>query len=286
MNIRIISDLHIDVNNYKGKPYTKISDVFIHGIGLENPKPLTVIAGDISGSLDETRRFLRRHFKSVVFVGGNHIVYNHERKPIQQLHHEYREEFPKKSNITYLENDYKIIGDTVFIGATLWTDYEYGGNPTKNMKMAARHMNDFNFGYYKSDGVKEDLNPGHCRQMFFESIRAIKDIYDRFEDSGMKIVLVTHTGFAPGAVEEKFAKHPAISSYVNSPTLSEYISVRMPKLSLIIHGHTHARFEYNIGNIPAICNPFGYAMYGEDAEEPEFKRDFVVNLNTMKTSCR
>jgi len=277
MDIRIISDLHVDMNRYNNAP-----DLFIDKVTSRKPDTLTVIAGDISGSLDETKRFLQARFSNVVFVGGNHIVYNYESKPIQQLHSEYKEEFPKTTNITYLENDYKIVNDVVFIGSTLWTDYGHGGSLHDNMVNAMFYMNDFKFGYYDNDGDMERLNPEHCRKMFYESMEAIKNIYDKFSDSDMNIILVTHSGFAPGAITPKYVNHPVISSYVNSKTISDFISLHMSKISLIIHGHVHSRLSYDIKGIPVICNPFGYKKYQEEANF----NNLIVNLDTLKTKRR
>jgi len=94
----------------------------------------------------------KKHFNNAIFVGGNHIVYNHDYKPIHELHREYRTEFPLASSVSYLENDYKEIDDVVFIGATLWTDYNYRGSTMENMKYAAVGMNDFNYGCFEENG--------------------------------------------------------------------------------------------------------------------------------------
>ena len=278
MKIRIMADLHIDVNYYD-----KVLGWFGAEIGRTDKGTLTVIAGDISGSLNNTKYFLRTHFDDVIFIGGNHIVYNCEKKSIQKLQCEYKEEFPKTSSITFLEDDYKIVNDTVFIGATLWTDYRLGGNIPDNMQKAVCGTNDFKFGYCEEEGFKQRMLPTHCLKMFFTSMKAIKDIYDKFENSGMKMVLVTHTGFAPGAIHENAANNPILSHYVNSQDVSDFIAKCMPKLSLIIHGHTHCRLEYKIGNIPVICNTLGYTNRGEHIG---FDKNLIIDLHALGSNQR
>jgi len=263
MRLRVISDLHVDLNK----------DFRFEWADREL---LTIIAGDISGSLEDTALFLRKHFENAIFVGGNHIVYNREHKSIQRLYRDYKEEFPISAPISFLENDYKVIEDTVFIGATLWTDYAFCGSVETNMGEAAYGLNDFRWGSSEGENGNIPLRPYHCLRMHEESLAFIRVTYDKFAPAGKKIVLVLHHGVSPQAIGLRYRHSSLNASFVSD--LEEYIKRYMPKLALIVHGHVHERFQYEIGGIPVICNPCGYTDYGEHLAEPAWDKDLVVEV--------
>ena len=267
MKLRIISDLHLDVN----EKYRALFDWADKDI-------LTVIAGDIAGSLEKTAPFLKTHFNKAVFVGGNHIVYNHDHRPIQQLHMDYRAEFPLNSSISYLENACKEIEDVVFIGATLWTDYSYRRKREVNMDYARVYLNDFAWGNFReADGAETPLRPQHCLGMFKESLDFIKTAYDTFDGAGKKIVLTVHHGVSPQAIGKEYQNSNLNASFISD--LEGYIVRNLPNLALIVHGHVHNRFRYKIGAVPVICNPCGYIKYAENSNTPAWDKDLVVEIN-------
>lgn len=267
MKIRILSDLHVDLNKHYGNIF-KWDDRDI----------LTILAGDTSGDLKTTKEFVRKHFDNAILIGGNHIVYNDEGKPIQELYDDYRAEFPLSAPISFLENDYKVIGDVVFIGATLWTDYACGFcEVAPAMSIARTVMNDFVWGKFARDnGSIVTLDPDHCFNMFYKSRDFIKVTYDKFKDSGKKIVLITHHGVSPRAVARNHRGDQFNAAYTSD--LEEFIIEHMPDLALIIHGHVHNREKYKIGKIPVICNPFGYAHQDEHKTTPKWEKNLIVEV--------
>jgi predicted phosphodiesterase len=254
MKIRIVSDLHTDINR---------------GLDLswKDKDILTLIAGDVAGSLKDTKEFLCRELSNVVFIAGNHIVYNHERKPIQTLYQDLKDEFPMESNIAFLENDYKIIDNLVIIGATLWTDFSYTtaewakGLPKKdivenNMAYAKQCMNDYYWGFASECGKIVSLMPRHCLKLFENSMKFIQKTYDKFADSGKKIILMVHHGISPKSIDPDYVFDDVNCAYITD--LEDYILKNLPRLSLITHGHIHKAINFKIGKIPVICNPRGY----------------------------
>ena len=111
MKIRIISDLHIDVNSK-------------YPFKLKDKETFTIICGDISGYLDKTSNWLNKNIKRGLFVAGNHIIYNESGHSIQYLKGQYTKNYPLSSSISFLDDSYKIVDDIVFVGGTLWTDYK------------------------------------------------------------------------------------------------------------------------------------------------------------------
>ncbi|MDR2860273.1 MAG: metallophosphoesterase [Elusimicrobiota bacterium] len=273
MKIRIISDLHTDVNEE-------------FDISWKNKNLLTVIAGDIAGSLADTKKFLRAKLNNVIFIAGNHMVYNYESKPIQLLYQDLKDEFPIDSNIAFLQDSYKEIDDVVFIGATLWTDFSYNNGMFNkgdsketiteiNMKIAKECMNDYKWGSYLSkDGMLVSFEPYHCQIMFRDSLKFIKKTYDKFADSKKKIVLIVHHGISPQILGRGYTHDELAAEYITD--LESYIKTKMPKLSLIIHGHIHTSYAYKIGGVSVICNARGYIDHG--LKNTDFNKDLTIDI--------
>ena len=61
-----------------------------------------------------------------------------------------------------------------------------------------------------------------------------------------------------------------------SSDLSEFILAN-PQIKLWTHGHTHDVFDYMIGSTRVVCNPRGYHLYEERADQ--FRADeFEITL--------
>lgn len=262
MKIRILSDLHLDINrNYPIEYDKNTEEVF------------TVIAGDTSGYPEDTIKFLKenQYIKNGVFVSGNHIVYNDERLDIRSLQDILKKEFPKESNITYLENDYKVVNDIVFVGATLWTDYKYCGQQETNMWIASRYMNDFRWGRWKdSDGNIQRLEPSNCLQMHEESISYIDNITKQYPNN--KIVVVTHHCPSPKCLSDKYINSSINASYISD--LEQFILDR-PNICAWCCGHIHNSIEFLIGNCKVISNPRGYQIRKEN---PNFDFNKIIEI--------
>lgn len=119
MRIRFISDIHAGLN----ATYSPTNFVDI----MRNKKQadVTLIAGDMDADIDEAKAFLNKYFlnERVIFIGGNHILYNNRGKTISELIKDY-EHFA--GDWKFLENNYVWLNDNIaVIGCIGWTDYKY-----------------------------------------------------------------------------------------------------------------------------------------------------------------
>jgi predicted phosphodiesterase len=105
MKIRILSDIHININHRLAPKYNK-------------DNILTLIAGDISKNTRDTIRYINKNFNDTIFIEGNHLFYDHL-IPINKKYEILHKKFPQSSNQTFLEQDYKVYQNHVIIGATL-----------------------------------------------------------------------------------------------------------------------------------------------------------------------
>lgn len=119
-----LSDLHIDVNEGHAEKFylTPEQEKEIDGV---------LIAGDIAGGPKAVTDFLKKAYPNVpvAFVSGNHIVYYEGAflRPLSTIHSDIREILAPNHHL--LENNAVVIGDTVIIGANLYTDYKLGRRP-------------------------------------------------------------------------------------------------------------------------------------------------------------
>lgn len=258
MQIRVLSDIHIDINENYPIPEFK-DDIF------------TIVAGDISGDPVVSSYWIEDNIKHGVFVHGNHdLVYNKLEQPLQEQKLIFKNKFPLDANVSYLDNQYKIIDDIVFIGCCLYTDYKYNGSVNKNMKIALKGLNDFKWGQIEENGKIVKLEPRHYLAMFNESFAFIKHTLKKFKDK--KCVLITHHCVSPLQIDPKYFSSSINASFVSD--LTEFIE-KQDNLALVVTGHTHTSSDLMIGNTRVICNPYGYRGWEHNTN---FNPDLIVEV--------
>ena len=121
MKIRFISDIHAGLN----MTYTPTE--FVTHMLKKEPADVTLVAGDMDADIDEAKKFLENYFKDekVIFIGGNHIVYNTRGKTLEALISDYKKEF--NGQWKFIENDYVWLSDDIAVIGTIgWTDFLFG----------------------------------------------------------------------------------------------------------------------------------------------------------------
>lgn len=267
MKIRIISDLHIDVNAG-------------YSFRLKDTEIFTVVCGDISGYFEKTSRWLNKYIKNGVFVSGNHIVYNESKHSIQYFMKQFERNYPLSSSLSYLNNNFKLIDDIVFVGGTLWTDYKLLDKNAQDMYMwyATRNLNDYRYGKFNpyDSTEKEDtrllrrLQPEDCVKMFQHTVAIIDEVCKKFSDK--KIIVVTHHAPSMVSVPREYKNSETTPCYASN--LEDFI-LDHPNIKLWCHGHIHQASDYEIGNCRVICNPRGYVKYCENSG---FDKDLMVDV--------
>jgi len=259
MKIRVLSDLHIDLN---GKlPYE-----------LPDDDVFTVVCGDISGSVDKTCRWIDDNIRNGVFVAGNHMFYNEPYLTIEQIQERYADRYPLARPVSFLNDDLKITDDIVFVGATLWTDYGlYGAASAELYKYyATRCMNDFRYGYIEKEGEVEYLTPDYCEAAFRKSVQFIKNVCEKYQDK--TVVVVTHHAPSERSLDEDRIGYELSPAYASN--LENFI-LDHSNIKLWCHGHIHSFRDYQIGNCRVVCNPRGYEQHGE---KTGFRPDLILDL--------
>ena len=248
MKIRLLSDLHhefMSATNEKLQPYFEYRG-----------EDVLVLAGDIaSGStnvMDTIKRFLNAGFPEVVYVPGNHEYYG---STVRDFNAKMAVKTLIWDNIHVLNPGHVIIGDTVFIGGPLWTNFR----DDFLAKKAARSMiSDFRLIY--------GFEPEHAALMYREQLQYIKTMYEQFP--GFKKVIVTHFLPAVECISPRFRNEGLLNNYFAND-LGDWIGNMSDTTWLF--GHTHDTVDITLGDTRLVANPFGYFDREENRQFDNFK---------------
>jgi predicted phosphodiesterase len=255
MKLWILSDLHIDVN--RRFPFE-----------LPMPHPahdVVIVAGDICQGMAEGVRFIvsqKLNAKPVIYVGGNHEFYGHDR------HAELangRAEAVRCPNIHVLERDSVVIDGVEFSGCTLWTDYNYAGvgEQVRAMHYAARRISDHRL---ISDGNRT-WSPEQAAEEHETSRRWLAgQLALRARNPR---VIVTHHAPSRQSVQPRYRDDLLTAAFASD--LDDLVA----KATLWVHGHLHASTDYRLGDCRVVANPRGYVGIKEDRE---FDPAFIVDV--------
>lgn len=247
MKLQIFSDLHLE-----GYHSPSVVWKFVNPVA-----PIAVVAGDIhSRRFEESVEEIATKFEHVVCVLGNHEFYHRDIS--------WR---PKKilmpSNVHVLDRSTVTIEDTLFVGCTLWSDFN--NQETTLMHAAHDMINDFRL--IGKSGTR--FTPLNAHELHLKDYQYLKTIIE--QNRGQKLVVVTHFMPSYDCVHEQW-KTP------QTELLNKYFSancdelIRISEAKAWIFGHTHDYRDLELYGVPLLCNPLGY--YGE-------RRDFkemVVEL--------
>lgn len=278
MKFSVASDIHLEFGNID--------------LRNENKADLLILAGDILVAkdviLDETKVHTRAHkffsqvtseFENVIYIMGNHEHYRYDFAKTEGHIRSFLSDF---SNVHFLEKSSIKISDTIFLGATMWTDFNKGDELIK--LVADKSMNDFrivtnsnNMISYRQNFIDEN---GKERTRFAER-PAVFRAHDAYLDNAEamkyfsetvkqhdKVVMVTHHSPSLLSVHEKYKGQKLNYAYSSA---NELFVMSHPQIKYWIHGHTHEPFDYELGETRVICNPRGYIGYEERASSFDLK---------------
>ena len=193
MRLHILSDLHLEF-----EPFTPPA--------IE--ADAVILAGDVSTGRNGLKWALKTFpDRPVIYVLGNHEFYGQK---LQKLIKELRE-LADGTNVHLLENGNLTIGDVVFLGATLWTDFALNGNPIVSEVTAQTSMNDYR--RIRTLPRYSRLKPSDTRRLHMESRRWLED--QAFAHTGRKVVVVTHHAPSRESIPPAFAGDPCNPAFAS-----------------------------------------------------------------------
>lgn len=247
MKLHVLSDLHTEIADFAPP---------------ETDADLVILAGDIgvglAGLAWASRAFPAR---PVIYVPGNHEYYDHDISLMSAL------DATRRGNIHVLNDDALEFGGVRFLGATLWTDFNFFGECDAwfAKTRAKAWMPDF---AVIRNGERR-FTPEDSVGLHLQS-RAWLGASLATPFAGPTVV-VTHHLPASRSVASQYANDPLNPAFASR--LEDLIETYKP--ALWIHGHTHVPCDYQIFDTRVICNPRGYP--GE-REASAFRPGLVVEV--------
>lgn len=268
MKINYCSDLHLEINGNFFKSQGKKFE----------PADVLVLAGDILAApyihekrcdkdgrrVKEAAEYLKKEvfplYKKVLYVVGNHEYYGHTYKDTRNVIKEY---FSDCENFSLLENDYVKIDDVIFLGCSLWSNYDKNNAISKIV--AKDFMNDYRWIWkvsYEDLPFEERvmvnhrppvITPDFIYEKHLESLKFIRDHLKLFRDN--KVVVITHH---PASLQCLNRKHSG--NGLDGAFASDYedLIIDNPQIKAWISGHTHFPVDFKIGETRMVSNPCGY----------------------------
>ena len=263
MKVYVTSDLHLEFADLDIENRDQVDVLILSGdicVAADIGRPNVNTLGEHERS-HRVKNFFRRcseRFPHVVFVMGNHEHYHGD---FVRTHARLQSMLDQANltNVYLLDKSSRDIDGWLFIGGTLWTDYN-GGDPV-SMIQAKDRINDHH--NVKNSAVSfYRFLPEHARSDHQNMVAYICDTIDQRRaggDNTARVVVVGH--HAPS----RLSTHPRYQDdhHLNgaySTNLESFI-LDHPEIRLWTHGHTHEDFDYEIGATRIVCNPRGYVGY-------------------------
>jgi predicted phosphohydrolase len=242
--IRCLNDLH-----------NEFGDFVVPQLPEDN-KTILVLSGDIDNikrkkSIVKFLETVSNQFKLVIYVFGNHEAYkssliNAKTKLENMITH--------LDNINVLENQFIVHDDVLFVGATLWTNFN-SGDP-HSLWQANKVMNDYKYIRYGKvgDPYKRHLSPEDVYIINKNSKKFIFDTVNQQRNKCRKIVVVTHHLPSYILISPEFKN----SSYNYLYASELFEDIYNSGIDYWFFGHTHSTTKKSINKTRLICNPRGY----------------------------
>lgn len=249
MKIRLLSDLH-----HEFQPNKLEQDYFnYHG------EDVLVLAGDIasgsSNTIDVVKQFKKQGFNHIVYVPGNHEYYGTD---IRDFDAKMKVKADRIENFHFLNPGHVKIGDTIFIGGTLWTDFR--GN------RSAQEYSQIGIADFR---LIKQFSPEHAVILFDQHIAYIKSICRQFPSE--KKVIVTHFLPTVECISSRFANSTNLLNYYFANNLGEWVEIL--ENTTWMFGHTHDSIDVVVGSTRLVSNPYGY--WAKEIN-PDFKHYFTI----------
>jgi predicted phosphodiesterase len=238
MRILYASDLHLEFRQLD--PLPAIPDPSTYD--------LVILAGDVSTAVRGATWAIETFSgKPIIYIPGNHEYYGYDFNLTNAAIGACEE---LDENFHALLPGSIFIGDTQFIGATLWTD---GNDPTLSYQPYSyieRHVNDFQL-----------IKVGD-RRWRIEDAQAAFEQHRAFIESQLQIpwegnrVVITHFLPTRQAIAKKY-ENSNLNGYFASD-LDDLIAKYKPTIWLFGHTHDPQQFVHSSGETVMLANPWGY----------------------------
>lgn len=238
MKLQLLSDLHLEVAHYKVK-INKEADVLI-------------LAGDITDWNDRNKikPILDQVTIPIIHVCGNHEYWN--APSLEEVNEYYRSLTQTYPHFHFLNDQTIEIGDVVFAGTTLWSNFNYANDPLECARKIVNFIGDF---YKIKFNPASELTGLDIMNLNLKAREFLREI----DSNGKRLVVVSHFGCHSNSIGEKYRHETHTNPYFVCDC-SEFFD----RVDLWVHGHVHNSFNYRVNKTQVMTNPRGYYSENKD----------------------
>lgn len=281
MKLLVLSDLHLEFADLAVPTAVEV-DVAVLAGDIVCPGPAGIAWARGQAALQAAR--------AVVLVPGNHEYYDRLMRDELAL---MRSEAALAGSppVHVLDCDAVVIDGVRFLGCTLWTDFELRidtdagpvSDTRRGIAAARRSMVDYRTIDVVDPTPARGVPP--TRKLTPEDTLSLHRMHRDWlaqalaEPFDGPTVVVTHHGPHRGSLAPRFAADWVSAAFINELPRPFF---DVPKLW--IHGHTHASFDYRVGDCRVLCNPRGYQVGRRlEPENPHFDPGLVVEIGSAES---
>lgn len=234
MRLWILSDLHLEATRGWDLPSRNARPAF----------DVMIVAGDLVTRMERGARWLlARVTEPIIYVAGNHEFWGCD---VDRTVEKARL-VAAGTNLHILQNNAVVINSVLFVGATLWTNFELFGNRDLAMRRAAEGMNDYH--RIRKRRYVERLRPTDTLARHFES----RDFIARATREARvdRTVVVTHHGCVRKAMKAGTETDILSAAYTSD------CSDLLENVDLWVYGHTHESRDFTVGRARIVSNSKG-----------------------------
>lgn len=253
MEVRYVSDLHLEFFNYPNFENDPGGDVLI-------------LAGDIvcarylrANRTDPESRSIKKYlttkfrdqltskYRNVLYVPGNHEYYGSTFSDVVPLLTEW---FSTNGfdNLVVIDNNHIVIDNVVFVGQTLWTDYN--NNDYWAMFDSGRVMNDYRA--IRLDD-RQTITPEFLYQRHVFSKQYLDQTIRLYPNAD--VCVVSHHGPSLRTLNREHRGTSVDFAYASD--LEQWIGDR-PQIRYWVCGHSHQTAAFDVLNTTVVQNCRGY----------------------------
>ena len=288
MKVAVASDIHLefgdlDLPNTDGADVLILSGDICVARDIGRPDTTNFMEGARSQRVRDFFERVGRAFPHVIFVMGNHEHYHGDFAKTYSILKNMLAD-GHLHNVYLLEKGCRDIDGWLFIGGTLWTDFN--GADLQTMQHASWGMNDYhgirNSNSGHASGIWK-LIPEHTLRDHYAMRDYIRVVLDNRRDQGLRdrrVVVVGHHAPSRASTHPRY-RHDILMNGCYSTPMDEFILTH-PEIVLWTHGHTHEDFDYMIGSTRVVCNPRGYIGHEERADRWQAK---YIDLDSISATA-
>lgn len=268
MNIRLVSDLHLEKTNQVVEKIEAAIPVLEKEVDT-----VLILAGDICSEKEFPILLdcIKGRFKKVIYIMGNHEFFNdhlnREENPFQNK----IKELNLQDDIVVLEDEHIDIDGYLFWGGTMWLNYNNGDKAV--LFNAEFHNSDFKAIRKLSNGHSTKIFPRDIIKLHNESFINLSGFLNANKDRMDKVIVVSHHAPSHCMSNIKSRMYSETSSHSFCNKFDDFIQEHQPKMW--VSGHTHFCHDVVLGSTRLIANCS--SILGNELNG--FNPNFIIELD-------